>query len=234
VIISLGSPVDVAGMPDPAQPPGSFRALAGGLHATPATIHHDGHQYGVHLELTPVGAGALLGVPARELASHVVELGDLLGRRAGELSDRMATAAGWPERFAVLDQVLARGAVEVDPPAPEVAWAWHRLLATGGTVRVGAMAEEVGWSRRHLGERFRRELGLSPKKAAMVLRFERSRRLLERSPRPGLAEVAVACGYYDQAHLSRDWRALAGCTPTAWMAAELPSVQDTAVPAAAS
>ncbi len=54
-IISLGSPVDVAGMPDPAQPPGSFRALAGGLHAAPATIHHDGHQYGVHLELTTAG-----------------------------------------------------------------------------------------------------------------------------------------------------------------------------------
>jgi len=75
---------------------------------------------------------------------------------------------------------------------------------------------------------------MSPKAAAMVLRFERSRRLLERSARPGLAEVAAACGYDDQAHLSRDWRALAGCTPTAWMAAELPSVQDTTVSAVPS
>ncbi|MGI8874395.1 MAG: hypothetical protein ACR2KP_08725 [Egibacteraceae bacterium] len=69
------------------------------------------------LELAPLGASALLGVPARELASRVVDLGDLLGRRAGELVDRLAEAAGWPERFAVLDEVLARGAVEVDPPA---------------------------------------------------------------------------------------------------------------------
>ncbi len=234
VVISLSEPVDVAAMPDPGQRPGSFRALAGGLHAAPVTIRHDGNQHGVHLELTPLGASALLGVPARELASRVVDLGDLLGRRAGELVDRLAEAAGWPERFAVLDEVLARGAVEVDPPAPEVAWAWRRLLATGGTVQVGALAGAVGWSRRHLGERFRAELGLAPKAAAMVLRFERARRLLERPGRPGLAEVAVACGYYDQAHLTRDWRELAGCTPAAWMAAELPSVQDAPRKAGAS
>ncbi|MDQ3610033.1 MAG: helix-turn-helix domain-containing protein [Actinomycetota bacterium] len=234
VIISLGPPVDIAAMPDPAQPPGSFPAFAAGLHAAPATVHHDGNQYGVHLELTPPGARALLGVPAWELASRVVDLGDLLGRRASEMADRLATTPGWPERFAVLDAVLARGAVEVDPPAPEVAWAWRRLVTTGGAVQMSALAAAVGWSRRHLSERFRRELGLPPKVVARVLRFERSRRVLERPGRPGLAEVAVACGYYDQAHLTRDWRELAGCTPTAWMAAELPSVQDTPVQAGAS
>lgn len=226
VIISFGAPVDVAAMPDPAQRPSSFQALAGGLHAAPATIRHPGRQRGVHLELPPLGASALLGVRAGELACQVVDLRDLLGRRAGELVDRLATATSWPERFAALDGVLARGAVEAGSPAPEVAWAWRRLLATGGTIPVRALAAEVGWSRRHLSERFGREFGLSPKAAAMVLRFERSRRLLERPERPGLAEVAVLCGYYDQAHLTRDWRQLAGCTPTAWMAAELPFLQD--------
>ncbi len=108
VIIS-GPRVDIAAMPDAAQQPHSFQALAGGLHVAPATIHHDGHQHGMHLELTPLGARALLGVPARELASHVVELSDLLGRRADELADRLTTASGWPARFAVLDRVLARG-----------------------------------------------------------------------------------------------------------------------------
>lgn len=226
VIISLGAPVDVAAMPDAAQRPGAFQSLAGGLHAAPATIRHPGRQHGVHLELTPLGARALLGVPAAELACRVVDLRDLLGRRADELLDRLATAAGWPERFAALDEVLARDAVDVRPPAPEVTRAWRRLLATGGTVGVRALAEEVGWSRRHLGERFGREFGLSPKAAAMVLRFERSQRLLERPERPSLAEVAVLCGYSDQAHLARDWRQLAGCTASAWMAAELPFLQD--------
>ena len=110
----------------------------------------------------------------------------------------------------MLDEVLARGAVEVDPPAPQVAWAWRRLLATGGTVQVGALAGAVGWSRRHLGERFRAELGLAPKAAAMVLRFERARRLLERPGRPGLAEVAVACGYSRARGAARQLAPVAG------------------------
>ncbi len=92
----------------------------------------------------------------------------------------------------------------------------------------------MGWSRRHLSERFRVELGLAPKVAGRVVRFERARRLLERADRPGLADLASACGFYDQAHLNREWRELAGCSPTAWLAEELPSVQDGAVEVGAS
>jgi AraC-like DNA-binding protein len=62
-----------------------------------------------------------------------------------------------------------------------------------------------------------------------VLRFDRARRLLGRVDRPGLADVAATCGYYDQAHLTREWNELAGCTPTTWMSEELPSVQDSLV-----
>jgi AraC-like DNA-binding protein len=107
-----------------------------------------------------------------------------------------------------------------------VAWAWQQLISTNGAIEVGALASEVGYSRRHLGELFRRELGLSPKVAARVLRFEHSRRLIEGVQQPSLAAVAVASGYYDQAHLTREWREIAGCTPTTWIAEELPSVQD--------
>lgn len=57
-----------------------------------------------------------------------------------------------------------------------------------------------------------------------MLRFERACWLMRR--RCGLAEVAAASGYYDQAHLSREWHALAGCAPQAWIAAELPLLQD--------
>ena len=115
-----------------------------------------------------------------------------------------------------------------DPPEPpsEVVRAWRRLVATGGGVEIGGLAAEVGWSRRHLSEKFRTEVGLTPKVAARVLRFERARHLLGLPTRPGLAAVAVACGYYDQAHFTREWNELAGCTPTRWIADELPSMQD--------
>ncbi|MGH3796323.1 MAG: helix-turn-helix domain-containing protein [Pseudonocardiaceae bacterium] len=91
---------------------------------------------------------------------------------------------------------------------------------------MAALAEEVGWSRRHLGERFRREFGLTPKVAGRVMRFEIAHRLLQTPDRPALAEVAARCGFYDQAHLHREWRELAGCTPSRWLADEFPSVHD--------
>ena len=100
------------------------------------------------------------------------------------------------------------------------------MSAAGGSVEIGELAADVGWSRRHLSEKFKAEVGLSPKVAARVLRFERARHLLSMPTRPGLAAVATACGYYDQAHFTREWSELAGCTPTKWIADELPSMQD--------
>lgn len=104
--------------------------------------------------------------------------------------------------------------------------AWRLVLGSGGTVPVTRLAAEVGWSRRHLAERFGQELGLSPKAAARIVRFERARHMLQRPDRGTMADVAAACGYFDQPHLNRDFVELAGCPPGEWLAEELPSVQD--------
>jgi AraC-like DNA-binding protein len=84
---------------------------------------------------------------------------------------------------------------------------------------VAAVAAEVGWSRRHLSTSFAAELGVTPKVAGRLFRFERTCGLLDRGL--GLADAAVVGGYYDQSHLNREWRELAGVTPTAWQADEL-------------
>ncbi|MCW2717831.1 helix-turn-helix domain-containing protein [Pseudonocardia sp.] len=206
---------------DPAKPPGRYAALVGGLHDRPALIAQGEPQTGIQLRLTWRGARALLGVRAGDLAGDVVDLGALLGSRAGRLLDRLASTPTWPERFAVLDAELGalaargRGDREV---RPEVGYAWHRLEETGGNLRIADLAAEVGWSRRHLAEHVRAETGLAPKAAARVIRFERACDRLRGASRPSLAEVAADGGYVDQAHLSRDFRDLAGQTATAWIA----------------
>ncbi len=171
VVLSLGAPIRVVEMPGEGQRPAAFQALLGGLHTRPAQIAHDGDQYGVQLELTPLGARSLLGLPAGALGPAVVDLGEFLGPTATELCDRMASAPDWTARFALLDRVLGRRAVHHDGTPAEVARAWHIIVGGGGTARVGEVATEVGWSRRHLGERFAREYGLTPKAAARVVRF---------------------------------------------------------------
>jgi AraC-like DNA-binding protein len=221
-VVQFDAPLEL--QMDPARSIQRLEALVGGFHTRPAVIRHDGTQYGVQLHVTPAGARALFGLRAGEVAADVVALDALWGRTAGELADRLAGASSWPARFVVLDHVLMRAAAgRAEAPSgvrPEVTQAWCRLLAASGRIDVGALASEVGWSRRHLTERFTCEFGVGPKDMARVLRFERSKWMFLQPQHPTLATIAAECGYADQAHMAREWRTLAGASPTQWLADE--------------
>ena len=234
LIFTLDEPLTIVAHPDPGQPPGEYGALLGGLHSVPALITHLGAQSGIQVALRPLGARALLGLPAGELAEVDLPAEAVLGGVCAELRDRVRSAAGWPERFAVLDEILLRRAGQHGVgPSPEIAaevrWAWRELLREGGAIRVSELAAGTGWSERHLTSRFRAEIGLAPKAAARVIRFDRARKLLVRKLTAGgdylLADLAADCGYFDQAHLAREFRALAGCPPSQWLAEEFRNVQ---------
>ncbi|MBO4209424.1 helix-turn-helix domain-containing protein [Micromonospora echinofusca] len=198
---------------------------------------------GVQVFLTPPAARRILGLPLGELANRAVGVADLPGGWWSRLRLRLAEADDWAHRFAVLDAALTERLGGTAAPDPRLAGAWRRLAGQGGQLGIGRLAEEVGWSRRHLAAVFRREFGLTPKVAARLLRFQRAHSLLPPSPllppdpdcgpadladpRGGLAdldcgpadryrwaEIAVRCGYFDQAHLIRDFREFAGTTPT--------------------
>jgi AraC-like DNA-binding protein len=234
MIITLDEPMQLAAHPDPRRPPCSYLTHLGGLHSTPAIISHQGSQSGVQVGLKPLGARVLLGLPAGELAYADTDAAAVLGPVASELHDRIREAPTWPQRFAVVDEILLRQFRDDQEVSREVARAWQVLLATGGTVAVPELAREAGWSSRQLGTRFRTEIGLTPKEAARVVRFDRARRLLQRrvaACRPtDLAALAADCGYYDQAHLAREFRSLAGLPPSRWIAEEFRNVQAPPLP----
>jgi AraC-like DNA-binding protein len=222
LIVSFGPHIDVI---EPSGRRERHRSFAVGLAEEHSFTEHDGEQAGVQIGISPPAARALLGVPLGAIAHRVVALDELLGRSGDELAERLAMASGWDERFRLLDAAIARRLAAGTPPPREVSWAWERLAASGGATRVDALARETGWSRRHLAERFRSEIGLSPKVAARVLRFQRVTARLRAGRPDRLAELALDCGYYDQAHLNRDFRAFAGCTPTEYVSG-FPFVQD--------
>jgi AraC-like DNA-binding protein len=193
------------------------------LHDRYSLVEHDGFQEGVEVRLTPLGAHALFGVPMHELTNRVIELDDLLGKGADELVARMWERAGWSGRFEFLDRAIGARLEEARELSPGVVWAWQRLRATHGRERVRALADELGWSHRRLIARFREEVGMPPKTVGRILRFDRvAQRLLE-AEAPRLTEVAYDCGYYDQAHLNRDFRDFAGTTPSDYIARRLPA-----------
>jgi AraC-like DNA-binding protein len=152
------------------------------------------------------------------LARRVVELDDVLGPEAERLAERLHDAASWPLRFRILDDAIHRRLAAAPDPSPGVTWAYRRVLDTHGRVRIGALASELGWSRKRLAARFREEVGLPAKSLARIVRFRRAVGFLEHDEERSLAEIALDCGYFDQAHLNRDFRALAGSTPTEFLA----------------
>jgi AraC-like DNA-binding protein len=194
------------------------RAFVVGLTDTWSRVELGEPSTSIDLKLSPLGAYRLLGVPMDELHERTVDLAELLGEPARVLVDSLGDAPGWAERFDLVDSFCLQRARDPLRPAPQVVWAWRRLRRSGGRVRIGELAAEVGWSHRHLISRFRSQVGLAPKSAARVLRFRRLLARLE-APDSGLAELAYECGYADQSHLNRDFLGFAGTTPTRYLEA---------------
>lgn len=165
----------------------------------------------VQVRLSPVVARTVLGVSPADLDGAVVALDDLWGRPASRIREQLSDASSWEERFAITDALLARHCQAGSPVDPEVAWAWSQILAGGGQVRIDQLAAEVGWSRRRLWSRFHSQIGLPPKRAATLVRFDHAAHRLAAGE--DAAQVAADGGYADQSHLHRDVRAFTGATP---------------------
>jgi AraC-like DNA-binding protein len=221
LILDLGAGWEIA---DPTEPGFARRqAFVAGMQAAPSFVRAVEPSWRcIELRLTPLAAHRILGLPMHELTDRTVELEDVLPG-TDELLGRLHDAPDWSSRFDLVEARLVQGLAESGPPPPGVEWSWARLRQSGGRASIGELATELGWSHRRLITRFREHIGLAPKTVARVLRFDRAVAAL-RSPEPtGIAEVAFACGYFDQAHLNRDFRELAGTTPAAFVGAALAS-----------
>ncbi len=158
---------------------------------------------------------AVLGVPASAIAGRIVALEDLWGDAATRpLFDRLAAARGTVdaaeileaainERLAMADEGLARSQLALD--------AADRLTRA----TVNAVAVDLGVSERHLRRVFREAVGVSPKAFAKITRFRRALRAAREDGHASWANIAATAGYYDQAHLIAEFRAIAGVTPRA-------------------
>jgi AraC-like DNA-binding protein/uncharacterized glyoxalase superfamily protein PhnB len=232
LILGFGDPIDVYANGDEGRKstPRSLAAFVVGNQSGWSMTGVGGHQLGVQIELTPAGARALFGGDVSHLNDAALPLDEVLGQSVCRMLDRLAASSTWPDRLDVLDQELAAACsgngsasdVVLALP-PEVSWLRRQLEDSQGRMRVEPLMDETGWSRRHMTERFRSALGVSPKTYARLCRFEHAVFLLDRipdgtGPARTLADVAIAAGYYDQSHLTRDFVTLAGVTPGTYMA----------------
>jgi methylphosphotriester-DNA--protein-cysteine methyltransferase len=172
------------------------------------------------IEFTPEGAYRLLRRPLHELAGQDVELGDLVGRDAAGLADRCAAAAhdaraclgaaaAWIE--ARLRAADSRDSAALDPA---VAWVASRIRRERGNVAIGALRDRTGLSAARLAAGFRAQVGVTAKAYARIQRFRHAAVRLRAGGSP--VDVALEAGYYDQPHLTAEFRELSGLTPAAF------------------
>jgi AraC-like DNA-binding protein len=223
LVISFGAPFRIADAADAERMTEHPLGFVGGLSEAHAVSQATGDVQCIQVMLTPLGAHRLLGgLPMHALANRTVGLDALLGAEGERLASRLHDAPGWEARFGIVDGWMAERVGRADAPPAGVAHAWRRLGESDGRMEMGALAREIGCSRKYLAARFREHVGLAPKAVARVLRFERATRLLGRAGADvRWSALALACGYYDQAHLIRDFRQFSGQTPGAYLRARL-------------
>ncbi|MCT2584826.1 AraC family transcriptional regulator [Actinophytocola sp. S1-96] len=181
----------------------------------------------LQLRLSPVVAATVLD-SSPDLTGTVAPLRDVWGPDTEQLEERLRAATSWNDRFAIAADLL-RHRLDTRPPVdPEVAHIWRRTVTSRGRLRVDRMAAEVGWSRKRLWSRSRSQLGITPKRAAQLARFDHAAHLLAAGHSP--ATVAARSGYVDQPHLHREVKAVTGSTPTAVSSAPWLAIDDVAWP----
>ncbi len=213
LIVDLGTGLTLSTRDDQMR---TFRVAVGGMHLQPVTIHHDGTQIGVALDLTPAALRTILGVRAGDLCATNLDLADLDPALARRLHDELgdvpdAVRADLCARL--IGEMLAAGTAAAAPEDARLMWAL--LARRRGRISVAELAERSGWSPRRLTALFTAEYGMGPKRAARLFRFDHARRRLE-TGHP-IAEVAALCGYADQAHLTREVGDFTGHPPAEFL-----------------
>jgi AraC-like DNA-binding protein len=173
---------------------------------------------GVHFKAG--GAFPFLSLPAGELHDTHVSLDTLWGARAGDLREQLLEAETAEARFCILEQALLAQAVQPLVRHPAVSFALKEFQGMPPHPHAQTIADvtgHIGLSPKRFIQVFREEVGLTPKLFWRVRRFQEALRLIGRRQRIAWADLALSCGYFDQAHFIHDFRAFSGLNPGAYL-----------------
>jgi AraC-like DNA-binding protein len=213
LVIGLGPRLRVVDPRRPADATIERLAFAAGVHDAYVFTESTVPTRGLQANLTPIGAHLLFGVPMDALANRVVELDDLFGADAPRLIDRLCGARTWSERFDILDEAILGRVLSARAPTRWSSGPRMSCARPEGRPSIARLARDLECSQRHLIATFREHVGVTPKTYARIVRFDHAVKRLRQADGLRWAEIADASGYYDQAHLIRDFHEFAGQTP---------------------
>jgi AraC-like DNA-binding protein len=190
-----------------------YVSFVSGLYCGPVEIESTGACHCLQINFTPWGARSVLSAPMHELAGVMADPLSILGNGFHRLREQLGNELDWEKRLDLAEDFIAERLQNRERQQSAALWAYGRLAESGGTERIGSLAQATGWSRKHLNRMFRDEFGLGPKAIARIVRFNRALATARSVSRPDWAGIAYECGYSDQSHLIRDFAELAGETP---------------------
>jgi AraC-like DNA-binding protein len=193
-----------------------------GLRSQYSEIETAGLQSMIGVVFRPGGACPFFEYPADEFYNQEIPLDSIWGSGATRLRDRLREAGTIPERFRVLEAALFDRARKRLQLHPAVRFALGEFRNAPRIRSVLDVTRDAGLSRRRLAQLFREQVGMTPKLYCRLHRFQEVVRRLSSGAPVNWADVALAGGYYDQAHLAHEFRAFSGISPGAWLTRERP------------
>jgi AraC-like DNA-binding protein len=194
-------------------------AVFSGARSHCFTIDCNQQERVVGVQFAPGGAFPFFRMPMSELEDASFDMADLWGREAVRVRERVLAATTPAAMLRVLEECLLELMRAPERLHPAVIYMAGELDICEGPGRVQVVTQQIGLSQRRLAQLFHEQVGVSPKTFHRVRRFQHTLKRLHGLRAVDWAEMAVECGYYDQAHLSHDFRQIAGMTPSAYLAA---------------
>jgi len=211
LIINFGSPFSIV---DPL-PNADWQlrsTFIAGLHERPALVASDGNAYCLQIDFTPLGACRFFNSSLAAINHATTPLSDVLGNDGSLWIEQLQHCGSWQQRFALVSQYLVKRFANATQPKPEVEKAWELLQQSKGRIKITKLAQYLNCSREYCSRLVKNELGMAPKSLAKVIRFETALQL-HAAGHTSLADLAVICGYSDQAHFNTECKTLSGSTP---------------------
>ncbi len=198
-----------------------MRVLSGcslsGPHTQSFAIDTDEQNWVVGISFRPAGAMPFLKIPSEEVRDVHVDLDALWGRLAGELRERVLAAPTPEAKLRTVELILLQRAAGIFEEQPAVEYGVRTLLSAPQTANIARVVDETGYSSRRFIELFKLHVGMTPKLFCRVRRFQGVLQRIVGGKTVRWADVAVDCGYYDQAHFIHDFQGFAGINPTKYL-----------------
>jgi len=242
VVLNFASPHRLLDTSEPKRVTDCRTGWVVGLHSRHRLTEAVGARDFIVIRFTPIGAHLFLKTPMGLLTDHTIELKEIDGPLARLVDNRVKATRGWEARIDLVERLIAERLALARPASPALLHSWQRLLSAPNTTDLARLASESGCSRRHLIAQFHTQFGMAPKTIARIRRFNLAVRAVNRVGRNAIqhpagkpylhleshskrianaetswADLALNCGYYDQSHFIKEFRAFADVTPVEFL-----------------